>query len=106
MRLLFVTETSCWTSVVCPLLSSKPRAGHSLISLTSTAPSHTGERDQGDGHHTCLSTQYTILVFGGSDCTGMFYDDTVKCVIEIPAEGQGLDIKATHKEHDAWLRNP
>ncbi|KAK3563043.1 hypothetical protein QTP86_014562 [Hemibagrus guttatus] len=94
---LFNIETSCWTSVVCPLLSSKPRAGHSLISLTSTLPSHTDERDQGDGHHTCLSTQYTILVFGGSDCTGMFYDDTVKCVIEIPAEGQGLDIKGTHK---------
>ncbi|KAG7328301.1 hypothetical protein KOW79_008245 [Hemibagrus wyckioides] len=96
---LFNIETSCWTSVVCPLLSSKPRAGHSLISLTSTAPSHTDERDQGDGHHTCLSTQHTILVFGGSDCTGMFYDDTVKCVIEIPAEGQGLDIKATQR---AW----
>ncbi|XP_060790234.1 rab9 effector protein with kelch motifs isoform X3 [Neoarius graeffei] len=87
---LFNIETSCWTSVVCPLLSSKPRAGHSLISLTGTAPSHTGERDRGDG-------QYTIVVFGGSDCIGTFYDDTVQCVMEIPDEGRGLHIKATCK---------
>lgn len=83
--------------MVCPLLSSKPRAGHSLISLTGTVPSHTDERDQGDGRHTYRSTQYIILVFGGSDCIGTFYDDTVKCVMEIPDEGQGLDIKATCK---------
>ncbi|KAB5562313.1 hypothetical protein PHYPO_G00016450 [Pangasianodon hypophthalmus] len=67
---LFNIETSCWTSVVCPLLSSKPRAGHSLISLPGTAPSHTDERERGDGHHTCPSTQYAVLVFGGSDCMG------------------------------------
>ncbi|MCJ8736865.1 hypothetical protein PDJAM_G00017430 [Pangasius djambal] len=94
---LFNIETSCWTSVVCPLLSSKPRAGHSLISLPGTAPSHTDERQRGDGHHTCPSTQYAVLVFGGSDCMGTFYDDTVKCVMEIPAEGQELDTKAAHK---------
>ncbi|XP_017331591.1 rab9 effector protein with kelch motifs isoform X2 [Ictalurus punctatus] len=94
---LFNIETNCWTSVVCPLLSSKPRAGHSLISLTGTAPLHTDKRDPGDGHHTCPSTQHTILVFGGSDCTGTFYDDAVKCIMQIPAAGQGLDIKPSHK---------
>ncbi|KAF7704395.1 rab9 effector protein with kelch motifs [Silurus meridionalis] len=85
---IFNIETSCWTSLVCPLLSSKPRAGHSLISLTGTVPSHTDKEEPGNGHHTCISTQYTILVFGGSDCTGTFYDDTVKCVLEIPTEGK------------------
>lgn len=82
---------------MCPLLCSKPRAGHSLISLTGTAPSHTDEMDQEDGLYTCPSIEYTILVFGGSDCTGTFYDDAFKCVMKIPAEEEGLDVKATHK---------
>ncbi|XP_053366506.1 uncharacterized protein zgc:163014 isoform X1 [Clarias gariepinus] len=94
---LFNIETNCWTSLVCPLLCSKPRAGHSLISLTGTAPSHTDEMDQEDGLYTCPSIEYTILVFGGSDCTGTFYDDAFKCVMKIPAEEEGLDVKATHK---------
>ncbi|TSQ46674.1 Acyl-CoA-binding domain-containing protein 4 [Bagarius yarrelli] len=93
---LFNIETNFWTSVVCPVLSSMPRAGHSLLSLTSSAPLHNDERNRDKLHHTCLSTRYDILVFGGSDCTGTFYHDTVKCILEIPEE-QGLDIKATSK---------
>lgn len=81
---------------MCPMLTSKPRAGHSLINLLGTAPSQTDERDQG-GHHSCPSIQYPILMFGGSDCIGTFYDDTVKCIMEIPAEGHALDMKATYK---------
>uniref|UniRef100_A0A4W4GFR1 Zgc:163014 n=1 Tax=Electrophorus electricus TaxID=8005 RepID=A0A4W4GFR1_ELEEL len=85
---LFSLDTNSWVSVSAPLLCAKPRAGHSLISLGSTAVPGTGVRDQEDGCCTCLATQHTVLLFGGSDCAGMFYNDIVKCIVEIPAEGQ------------------
>ncbi|XP_072546313.1 uncharacterized protein [Salminus brasiliensis] len=87
---LFNLDTSSWTSMVCPLLCSMPRAGHSLISLEGTAVCNTDARAQGDRHRSRPATQYTVLVFGGSDCAGTFYDDALKCIIEIPAEGQRL----------------
>uniref|UniRef100_A0A8C1I5B1 Zgc:163014 n=1 Tax=Cyprinus carpio TaxID=7962 RepID=A0A8C1I5B1_CYPCA len=79
---LFNIDTSSWTSVVSPLLCSKPRAGHSLISLGSTKPLSSDPRDR--RHSKSLSLQCTILVFGGSDCSGTFYNDTVKCPVELP----------------------
>ncbi|XP_016129883.1 kelch domain-containing protein 2-like [Sinocyclocheilus grahami] len=72
---LFNLDTSSWTSVVSPLLCSKPRAGHSLISLGSTKTLSSDPRDR---RHS------NILVFGGSDCSGTFYNDTVKCPVELP----------------------
>ncbi|XP_076834239.1 uncharacterized protein LOC143480428 isoform X2 [Brachyhypopomus gauderio] len=85
---LFSLDTNSWVSVVAPLLCSKPRAGHSLIGLWSTPVSGTGVRDQKDCGYTHLSTQHTVLVFGGSDCAGSFYNDSVKCIVEIPNVGQ------------------
>uniref|UniRef100_A0AAR2L9X7 Rab9 effector protein with kelch motifs n=1 Tax=Pygocentrus nattereri TaxID=42514 RepID=A0AAR2L9X7_PYGNA len=84
---LFNLDTNSWTSVVCPLLCSKPRAGHSLISLGGTAFSDIDARDQGAHHRTGPSTQFTVLVFGGSDGDGIFYNDSIKCATEILTEG-------------------
>ncbi|XP_051725386.1 rab9 effector protein with kelch motifs isoform X1 [Ctenopharyngodon idella] len=82
---LFNIDTSSWTSVVSPLLCSKPRAGHSLISLGGTKALSSDPRDARDRHHgKSLSFQCTILVFGGSDCLGTFYNDTIKCMVELP----------------------
>ncbi|XP_056101474.1 rab9 effector protein with kelch motifs isoform X1 [Rhinichthys klamathensis goyatoka] len=78
---LFNIDTSSWTSVVSPLLCSKPRAGHSLISLACTKASSSDPRDQ--RHGNSLSLQCNILVFGGSDCSGTFYNDTIKCTVEL-----------------------
>ncbi|XP_066526166.1 rab9 effector protein with kelch motifs [Hoplias malabaricus] len=87
---LFNTDTNSWTSLVCPVLCSKPRAGHSLICLSGTAVSDARKQED---YNICPSTHNTVLVFGGSDGAGIFYDDAIKCNIEIPAEKQGLDTR-------------
>uniref|UniRef100_A0A672N3Q3 Zgc:163014 n=1 Tax=Sinocyclocheilus grahami TaxID=75366 RepID=A0A672N3Q3_SINGR len=78
---LFNIDTSSWTSVASPLLCSKPRAGRSLISLGCTKALSSDPRDR---RHGKSLSQCTVLVFGGSDCSGMFYNDTVKCTVELP----------------------
>ncbi|XP_077412460.1 uncharacterized protein LOC144043083 isoform X2 [Vanacampus margaritifer] len=78
---VFNTDTNLWSSVAPPELNFKPRAGHSMIHLTSSttsADSHTRRQDESAKVHC------TLLVFGGSDCSGTFYNDTVKCTVEIP----------------------
>uniref|UniRef100_A0AAY4B209 Rab9 effector protein with kelch motifs n=1 Tax=Denticeps clupeoides TaxID=299321 RepID=A0AAY4B209_9TELE len=83
---LFNLNTSSWSSVSSPLLCSKPRAGHSLISLVH--PVHPGTRQSNhehQHHHTQPATKHTILVFGGSDGAENFYNDTATCTVEIPA---------------------
>ncbi|KAL0969105.1 hypothetical protein UPYG_G00222670 [Umbra pygmaea] len=77
---VFNGDTRMWSSVVCPLLSAKPRAGHSMIGLEGSAIPDAENQMQG-GNNSC-----TVLVFGGSDCAGTFYNDLVKCTLEIPAE--------------------
>ncbi|XP_014825543.1 PREDICTED: uncharacterized protein LOC106905309 isoform X1 [Poecilia mexicana] len=67
---VFNTDTSMWSSVACPLLCSKPRAGHSMINL---------QTEQGENRNI----KCTVLVFGGSDCSGSFYNDTQKFCLEI-----------------------
>ncbi|XP_075874300.1 kelch domain-containing protein 1 isoform X2 [Nelusetta ayraudi] len=71
-------ETSMWSSVTSSLLCSKPRAGHSMINLSCSL---TTDRVN---HEKDKSVHCTLLVFGGSDCCGNFYSDTVKCTVEIP----------------------
>ncbi|XP_030643252.1 rab9 effector protein with kelch motifs [Chanos chanos] len=83
---LFNLDTNLWTSLVCQSLCTKPRAGHSLISLGGTTAISTDQCKQKKGQNTSSAMQHTILVFGGSDCAGTFYSDTVKCTVEIPAE--------------------
>ncbi|XP_043999258.1 rab9 effector protein with kelch motifs isoform X1 [Gambusia affinis] len=67
---VFNTDTCMWSSVACPLLCSKPHAGHSMINL---------QTEQGENRNI----KCTVLVFGGSDCSGSFYDDTQKFRLEI-----------------------
>uniref|UniRef100_A0A3Q3D400 Zgc:163014 n=1 Tax=Hippocampus comes TaxID=109280 RepID=A0A3Q3D400_HIPCM len=78
---VFNTDTNLWSSVASSELSFKPRAGHSMIHLTSSttpADSLTQRRDES------VKVHCTLLVFGGSDCSGTFYNDMVKCAVEIP----------------------
>ncbi|KAG9336453.1 hypothetical protein JZ751_002800 [Albula glossodonta] len=72
---VFHLETSSWSSIASPVLCSKPRAGHSLLLLTVTDEKET------PGKASC-----TVLVFGGSDCAGTFYNDTVQCTVELQGE--------------------
>lgn len=71
-----------WSSVVSPQLCYKPRAGHSMINLGCSTITDTEEHEQAEN----VSVRCTLLVFGGSDCCGTFYNDTVKCTVEIPCE--------------------
>ncbi|CAJ1073619.1 probable serine/threonine-protein kinase DDB_G0272254 [Xyrichtys novacula] len=79
---IFNTDTNMWSSVVHPLLCSKPRAGHSMIHLDCSIPADAKKREQGKS----LPLKCRLLVFGGSDCSGNFYNDTVKCTVEIPGD--------------------
>ncbi|KAM7375792.1 hypothetical protein PAMP_005563 [Pampus punctatissimus] len=71
---IFNTDTNMWNSVASSLLCSKPRAGHSVINLGCSVLTDTQDE------------RVALLVFGGSDCAGTFYSDTVKCTVEIPAD--------------------
>uniref|UniRef100_A0A673AUX5 Zgc:163014 n=1 Tax=Sphaeramia orbicularis TaxID=375764 RepID=A0A673AUX5_9TELE len=75
----FNIDTCTWTSVVSSSLTSKPRAGHSMINLS--IQTETNKQECG-----CVKTHSTLLVFGGSNCAGIFYNDTVKCTVEIPGD--------------------
>ncbi|XP_056151347.1 uncharacterized protein zgc:163014 [Lampris incognitus] len=76
---IFDMDTRMWSSVASPLLCSRPRAGHSIINLGNSILSDAEKQ----GEHG--KTQCTVLVFGGSDCSGTFYNDTIKCRVDIPA---------------------
>ncbi|XP_058471663.1 uncharacterized protein zgc:163014 isoform X1 [Solea solea] len=79
---IFNTDTSTWSSVASPALCSKPRAGHSMISLGCSIPTDGERRERGEG----VKVHCALLVFGGSDCSGTFYNDTVRCTVEVPVE--------------------
>ncbi|KAJ8290474.1 hypothetical protein GJAV_G00013300 [Gymnothorax javanicus] len=80
---VFHLETRSWSSIASPPLCSKPRAGHSLLLLTPN-----------DKKEIPDQIRCTVLVFGGSDCAGTFYNDTTECTVEIPAdEGQNCKRK-------------
>ena len=68
-----------WTSVVCPPLTSKPRAGHSILGLGWAAASH---KDQDGDRDGLVTSQCELLVFGGLDGAGNFYNNTIKCTVE------------------------
>ncbi|KAG2457566.1 RABEK protein, partial [Polypterus senegalus] len=66
-----------WTAIRSPALCSVPRAGHSLINLNTTHLTDTEKQKQ------MQKGFCTLLLFGGSDCAGNFYSDTVKAIVEI-----------------------
>ncbi|MGH0171079.1 UNVERIFIED_CONTAM: hypothetical protein FKN15_060322, partial [Acipenser sinensis] len=74
---LFNLDNSTWSCVTPSGLCSVPRAGHSMINLD--VPRLTdAEREKQPNGTFCM-----ILMFGGSDCSGKFYNDTVKSILEI-----------------------
>ncbi|KAF3844813.1 hypothetical protein F7725_007976 [Dissostichus mawsoni] len=75
---IFNTKTNMWSSVASPLLCSKPRAGHSMIKLGCSILTDAENKENVRVHR--------VLMFGGSDCSGTFYKDTVKCTVEIPGD--------------------
>ncbi|TKS86459.1 RING finger protein B [Collichthys lucidus] len=75
-------DTNMWSSVASPLLCSKPRAGHSMISLGCSIVIEAEKHGQSEN----VGVHCSLLVFGGSDCSGAFYNDTVKCTVEIPGD--------------------
>lgn len=80
-KIFLSSDTNTWSSVSSHPLCSRPCAGHSVM-LLSSAPQYTETSEQRENVSVCCS----LLVFGGSDCCGTFYNDTVKCTVEIPAE--------------------
>ena len=76
----FSSDTNMWSSLASPLLCNKPRAGHSMINLGCFTQTDAEKRKQGEN----VRVLCTVLVFGGSDCSGTFYNDTVKCTVDIP----------------------
>ncbi|KAM3594571.1 uncharacterized protein V6R79_009857 [Siganus canaliculatus] len=74
---IFNTDSNMWSSVASPPLCAKPRAGHSIISLGCSFPTDDEKHEP---------TKSTLLVFGGSDCCGNFFNDTLRCTVEIPAD--------------------
>ncbi|KAK5857340.1 hypothetical protein PBY51_010592 [Eleginops maclovinus] len=76
---IFNTKTNKWSSVASPLLCSKPRAGHSMIKLGCSILTDAESKEN-------VRVHCRLLVFGGSDCSGTFYKDTVKCTVEIPGD--------------------
>ncbi|XP_028995060.1 uncharacterized protein zgc:163014 isoform X2 [Betta splendens] len=78
---IFNTDTNLWSPVASPLLSSRPRAGHSMISLGCSTLTDAEKHERGQN----VSVHCRLLVFGGSDCCGTFYNDTLKCTVEIPS---------------------
>lgn len=80
---IFNMNSRTWSSLVSPLLTSKPRAGHSIIGLGCSTTSEKHDEKIGP-----VTTHCKLLVFGGSDCSGTFYNDTVKCTVEILNESE------------------
>ncbi|XP_039598239.1 protein GLUTELIN PRECURSOR ACCUMULATION 3 isoform X3 [Polypterus senegalus] len=74
---LFDLASRSWTAIRSPALCSVPRAGHSLINLNTTHLTDTEKQKQ------MQKGFCTLLLFGGSDCAGNFYSDTVKAIVEI-----------------------
>lgn len=58
-------------------LCSVPRAGHTLLDLT---PAHLMDVDKENREEHNL---HTVLVFGGSNCAGIFYNSTVKIQLDV-----------------------
>lgn len=73
-------DTNMWNPLASAPLCSTPRAGHSVVNVGCSVV--TDAQEQGEG----VNIQCTLLVFGGSDCSGTFYNDTVKCTVEIPGD--------------------
>ncbi|XP_032657790.1 uncharacterized protein LOC116837470 isoform X2 [Chelonoidis abingdonii] len=73
----FHLDTFAWSTVTHSHLSLVPRAGHTLLNLTSA---HLTDVDK-ESQSKC--NLCTVLVFGGSDCAGTFYNSTSKIQLDL-----------------------
>ncbi|KAM7025589.1 kelch domain-containing protein 2-like isoform 1-T1 [Acridotheres tristis] len=74
---VFHLDTLSWSTVIHHDLCSIPRAGHTLLDLT---PAHLMDMDKENKEEQNL---HTVLVFGGSNCSGTFYNSTVKIQLDL-----------------------
>ncbi|XP_009472811.1 PREDICTED: probable serine/threonine-protein kinase DDB_G0272254 [Nipponia nippon] len=74
---VFHLDTLSWSTVVHHDLCSVPRAGHTLLDLT---PARLIDVDKENKEEHNL---HTVLVFGGSNCAGTFYNSTVKIQLDL-----------------------
>uniref|UniRef100_A0A8C3QU28 Rab9 effector protein with kelch motifs-like n=1 Tax=Cyanoderma ruficeps TaxID=181631 RepID=A0A8C3QU28_9PASS len=74
---VFHLDTLSWSTVIHHDLCSVPRAGHTLLDLT---PAHLMDMDKENKEEQNL---HTLLVFGGSNCAGTFYNSTVKIQLDL-----------------------
>lgn len=76
---IFNTESSSWTTVLHPQLTSVPRAGHSIITMT-TAGSQ-GSMDDELSEDTDGFPK-TLFIFGGGDNEGSFFSDLLTVTMD------------------------
>ncbi|XP_039560916.1 rab9 effector protein with kelch motifs-like [Passer montanus] len=74
---VFHLDTLSWSTVIHHDLCSLPRAGHTLLDLT---PTHLMDMDKENKEEQKL---HTVLVFGGSNCAGTFYNSTLKIQLDL-----------------------
>ncbi|OXB72014.1 UNVERIFIED_CONTAM: hypothetical protein H355_007825 [Colinus virginianus] len=74
---VFHLDTLSWSTVIHHDLCSVPRAGHTLLDLT---PVHMMDVDKENKNKHNL---HTVLVFGGSNCAGTFYNSTKKIQLDL-----------------------
>ncbi|OPJ83268.1 hypothetical protein AV530_010645 [Patagioenas fasciata monilis] len=74
---VFHLDTLSWNTVIHHDLCSVPRAGHTLLDLT---PAYLMDVDKENKEEHNV---HTLLVFGGSNCAGTFYNSTVKIQLDL-----------------------
>ncbi|XP_069494103.1 rab9 effector protein with kelch motifs-like isoform X3 [Ambystoma mexicanum] len=74
---IFDVDTTSWSSIPASSLNGVPRAGHSMLNLCSTNLMDSDKETEG------RSGLCSVLVFGGSDCAGTFYKDTVRIHVDL-----------------------
>ncbi|MGH0174785.1 UNVERIFIED_CONTAM: hypothetical protein FKN15_069077 [Acipenser sinensis] len=77
---IFNTVNNSWTALVHPILSALPRAGHSMVTLTTTEEEAGSEPTEEDWRPE--PRPHTLLIFGGGDNEGGFYSDTMMLPID------------------------
>ncbi|XP_066480080.1 uncharacterized protein [Tiliqua scincoides] len=73
----FHLDSLTWNTVTHSDLCSVPRAGHTLLNWTSAHQTDVNKESWGK------CSRCTVLIFGGSDCAGKFYNSTSKIQLEL-----------------------
>ncbi|XP_063804315.1 uncharacterized protein LOC134981093 isoform X2 [Pseudophryne corroboree] len=74
---IFNLDTASWSSVTFGASSQLPRAGHSLLNLTSSHLTDSDKEKRGK------RSMCRVLIIGGSDGAGNFYSDTPKFKLDV-----------------------